>query len=67
MTKTSLLVVMALAIPAGAAVRLPSVLSDRMVVQQGAPVRIWGWAEPGEAFTVSFLGQKASAAADSAR
>ena len=59
MTKTYLLALLALAVPAGASVKLPAVLSDRMVLQQGSPVRIWGWADPGEAVTVSFLGQKA--------
>jgi sialate O-acetylesterase len=63
MMKASLFAFLALAIPAGATVKLPAVLSDRMVLQQGSPVRIWGWADPGEAVTVSFLGQKASATA----
>jgi sialate O-acetylesterase len=63
MIKPSLLALLALAIPAGASVKLPAVLSDRMVLQQGSPLRIWGWADPGEAVTVSFLGQKASATA----
>jgi sialate O-acetylesterase len=63
MMKRSLLALLALAIPAAAGVKLPAVLSDRMVLQQGSPLRIWGWADPGEAVTVSFLGQKASATA----
>ncbi len=63
MMKPSLLALLALAVPAGASVKLPAVLSDRMVLQQGAPVRIWGWADPGEAVTVSFLGQKPSVTA----
>src|SRR5882724_12541074 len=63
MMKSSLLALLALAVPAAAGVKLPAVLSDRMVLQQGSPVRIWGWADPGEAVTVSFLGQKASATA----
>ena len=33
--------------PAQAEVRLPSVLSDHMLLQQGVPVRVWGWAGPG--------------------
>ena len=63
--KSTLLVLVALA-SAQANVKLPAVLSDRMVVQQGAPVRIWGSADPGEAVTVSFHGRKAAAKADSA-
>ena len=34
-------------------VRLPQVLSDHMVLQREMPVRIWGWAEPGEQVTVT--------------
>lgn len=33
-------------------VKLPSVLSDNMVIQQETNVSIWGWAEPGEKVTV---------------
>ena len=40
-----------------AAVRLPAILSDQMVLQAGQPVAIWGWASPEEAVTVTFLGQ----------
>lgn len=53
--------------PAGilrAKVRLPALLSDHMVLQQGAPVRVWGRAEPGEAVTVEFQGQRASSKGD---
>jgi sialate O-acetylesterase len=70
--KAALLVLVALA-GAQANVNLPAVISDRMVLQQGAPVRIWGHADPGEAVTVSLVaqadslrGQKSSATADPA-
>jgi sialate O-acetylesterase len=49
---------------ARADVRVPSVIGDNMVLQQGRKVRVWGWAEPGERVTVSFRGEKASADAD---
>ncbi len=39
------------------AVKLPSVISDHMVLQQAVPVRIWGTADPGEAVRVDFQGQ----------
>lgn len=47
-------------------VRLPALISDHMLLQQGVPVRIWGSATPGEAVRVSFRGQEAAtvAAAD---
>jgi len=44
-------------------VRLPSVFSDHMVLQRQAKVRIWGWAGAGEAVTVTFRNQKATAQA----
>jgi sialate O-acetylesterase len=49
-----------------AAVKLPALLSDHMVLQQQVPVRIWGWADPGETVTVSFRGQKVSGTASEA-
>ena len=50
--------------PAAAAVRLPAVISDHMVLQAGKPAAIWGWAEPGEEVAVEFDGQKKTARAD---
>lgn len=48
---------------ARAEVRLPSLFSDRMVMQQGMAVPVWGWASPGERVTVEFKDQKLSAEA----
>jgi sialate O-acetylesterase len=45
-------------------VRLPAVFSDGMVLQRNADVPVWGWAEPGEAVTISLDQQKATATAD---
>ena len=47
-----------------AEVKLPSVFSDHMVLQQGQRLPIWGWANPGEAVTVSVAGQSHTAEAD---
>jgi sialate O-acetylesterase len=33
-------------------VKLPAVISDNMVIQQGMKVPIWGWAEPGEKIAI---------------
>lgn len=49
---------------AAAAVRLPAVISDHMVLQSGKPVAIWGWGEPEEEVTVEFAGQKKTAKGD---
>jgi sialate O-acetylesterase len=46
---------------ASAAVRLPAVIGDNMVLQRGQTVPIWGWADAGETVTVSMLGQTKSA------
>ncbi len=42
---------------ARAAVKLPGLISEGMVVQQKVPVRIWGSADVGETVTVAFRGQ----------
>ena len=44
-------------------VKLPAVLSDSMVLQQGQPVPVWGWADQGEQVTVTFAGQTQKATA----
>jgi sialate O-acetylesterase len=35
------------------AVKLPGLFKDHMVLQREAQVRVWGWAEPGEAVSVT--------------
>ncbi|HEX9511130.1 MAG TPA: sialate O-acetylesterase [Puia sp.] len=42
-------------------VKLPRLVSDGMVLQRGVPIKIWGWAAPGENITVQFDGEKVSA------
>ena len=49
---------------ARANVTLPDVVSSGMVLQRDQAVPIWGTANPGEAVTVSFEGQKKSTTAD---
>ncbi len=41
--------------------KLPKLVSDGMVLQRDAEVRIWGWATPGEKVSVKFLGLEYSA------
>jgi len=45
-------------------IRLPSVIGSHMVLQQEKPIKIWGWAEPGENISVSFGGQNAQTPVD---
>jgi len=49
--------------PAMAAVKMPAVFSENMVIQAGMPVPVWGWAAPNEKITVKFAGQEKSATA----
>ncbi len=46
-----------------AEVRLAAPFSDNMVLQQRAPVPVWGWADDGEVITVKFRGQKVTTTA----
>ncbi len=50
---------------AAADVRLPALIGDNMVLQQGRRVAIWGTADAGEQVTVSLGEQKQTATADS--
>jgi sialate O-acetylesterase len=49
---------------ATANVRLPSIISDHMVLQAGDAVPIWGWADPGETVTVKLATHQQTATAD---
>ncbi len=63
------IVVLACSVLAGsvfAAVRLPEVIGDNMVLQRGIAVPVWGWADPGEKVTVTFADQTKTATADDA-
>lgn len=51
---------------APADIKLPTVLDSHMVIQRDQPVRIWGWAESGEAVTVTLGEETQSATADDA-
>ena len=47
-----------------AEVRLPAIIGDNMVLQQGVKVRIWGNAKPGEQVVVTFAKKSANTVAD---
>lgn len=61
---TILCLTLILAAEAFADVKLPAVISNNMVLQQGIKVPIWGWAKPGEVIMVRFAGQVKYAKAD---
>lgn len=46
-----------------AELKLAALFSDHTVLQRDKPVPVWGWADPAEQVTVSFAGQKKTAAA----
>lgn len=59
-----LLVALSPAILLRADVRCPAIFGDHLVLQRELPVPIWGWAEPGESVTVTFLDQVQHTKAD---
>ena len=50
-----------------AEVRLPNLFGEGMVVQQAKPVRVWGWADDGEAVQIAFANQAAATVAQAGR
>jgi sialate O-acetylesterase len=50
--------------PAFAAVKLPGIFSDHMVLQQDLPIKIWGTAKPAEKVQVTLGNQHASCIAN---
>lgn len=48
-------------------VKLPSLFSDNMVLQQGMRVPVWGWADDGETVTVTFRGNSVTTTADNGK
>lgn len=49
---------------ASAAVKLPALFADNMVLQRGQAVPVWGWADKGEEVTVTVAGQTLTTKAD---
>ena len=47
-----------------AAVKLPHIFTDNMVLQRDLAIRVWGWADPSEAVSVSFAGSSEKTVAD---
>jgi sialate O-acetylesterase len=48
-------------LPLEAAIELPSIFSDHMVLQRDKPIPIWGWSDEGQEVKVSFGGNSARA------
>jgi sialate O-acetylesterase len=58
------LLVIGWAAVAQAAIKLPAVIGDNMVLQRGQVLPIWGWATAGDQVTVTLAGQTATAKVD---
>lgn len=50
--------------PISAAIRLPKLVSDGMILQRDQPITLWGWARPGEKIQASFAAEKANVVAN---
>ena len=50
--------------PPKPAIELGTLFCDNMVLQRGKPVKVWGWADRGEAISVEFHDQKVQTKAD---
>jgi sialate O-acetylesterase len=46
---------LAITLVVSAQVRLPQLISDGMILQRDVPVKIWGWASPGEKVTITVI------------
>lgn len=64
MKRTCLLVltlILGCVLTASAQLKVAALFSDNMVLQQGMPVAVWGWANDGDVVTVKFRGQSVAA------
>ncbi len=61
---TILIFIAATSLVMSAQIRLPKVISDNMVLQQGKPVQIWGETAPKTEVTVQFMKQKHKVTSD---
>ncbi len=57
---SSLMLAAVLPFSASAQVRLPQIIRDSMILQRNAPLKLWGWASPGEKVRISFNGKSAA-------
>jgi len=63
-TRVALVIILFFSVQVNAAVKLPRLISDGMVLQRDVPLKIWGWADPHEKVKVEFIGKKYQTKAD---
>lgn len=61
---TTTILTLLISLPLRGQVKLPRLISDGMVLQRDAELKIWGWASPGENLTVTLAGTELTASAD---
>lgn len=54
----SLYFIFCVALLGNAQIRLPHIICDSMILQRDIPLKIWGWASPGEQVILQFNGKK---------
>lgn len=59
-----LLLTVFMAVSAQAKVKLPRLISDGMILQRETPLKIWGWADPGEKVNITFFDKTYTTKAD---
>ena len=64
MRTTALLIFLIVHLSAFSQVRLPRLISDGMVLQRETPLKLWGWAAPGEKVSLAFNQKQYTATAD---
>ncbi|MCD9017659.1 sialate O-acetylesterase [Parachryseolinea silvisoli] len=60
----SMIALLAVDLTVKAGVKLPAIFRDHMVLQRNAPLKVWGWASPGEKVRATLAMQSATAVAD---
>lgn len=61
---TSVFLLVIMCVSSFAAVKLPKVFGNHMVLQRQQPVPVWGWEDPGKEVSVTFAGQTKTVKAD---
>jgi len=52
-----LIIAICCALASRAAIRLPALVGDHMVLQRDKPINVWGYAKPAEAVSITFAGK----------
>src|ERR1700759_1433839 len=56
-----LIIAVCCALTSRAAIRLPALVGDHMVLQRDKPINVWGYGKPGENVSINFMGKTCTA------